>query len=60
MKQRIHREDLLFQWITKDHEIVMGFKRVKHGICESCGRRIPQGETLCDTCFKEKKKMSKK
>lgn len=60
MKQRIHRERLLFKWITKDHEIVVGFKSVKHSKCSQCGKTIPYGHTICDNCFKESKKISKK
>ena len=57
---QIHREGLLFKWITKDHEIVLGFKHIGHGKCNVCGKRIPKGNTICDTCFEKEKKISKK
>jgi len=57
---QIHRERLMFKWITKDHEIVVGFKKVGHGKCSICGRRIPKGNTICDECFKKQKEISKK
>jgi len=57
---QIHRERLMFKWITKDHEIVVGFKKVGHGKCSVCGRRIPTGNTICDECFKKQKEFSKK
>jgi len=60
MKQRIHRDRLLFRWITKDHEIIVGFKRVKHDQCMGCGKTIPWGTTLCDECFEQIKKISRK
>ncbi len=60
MKMKIHREKLLFNWITKDHEIVIGFKRVKHGKCSKCGKTITSGNTLCNECFEKDKKISKK
>ncbi len=57
---QIHREDLTFKWITKDHEITVGFKRVGHGKCSICGTRIPRGNTICDKCFEQEKNVSKK
>jgi predicted amidophosphoribosyltransferase len=60
MKQRIHRDKLMFQWITKNHEIVIGFKRVRYGTCSKCGKDIPLGNTLCDACFAKFKDYSKK
>jgi uncharacterized OB-fold protein len=57
---RIHRDKLLFRWITRNHEIVVGFKRVDHGKCVKCGKTIPSGNTLCDDCFKRDKDISKK
>ena len=56
----IHREGLMFQWITKDHKIVVGFKSVNRGKCSVCGRRIPSGNTICDECFNKEKDISKK
>ena len=60
MKQKIHRDQLLFKWITENHEIVVGFRRVKHNKCQICGKRIPYNETICDECFKKVKKVSDK
>ena len=60
MKTQIHREGLLFKWITKDYEIIVGFKRVGHGYCRVCGKRIPAGSNICDKCFEKEKKISKK
>ena len=60
MKARIHREGLMFKWITRGHEIVVGFKNVKHNKCSVCGKRIPLGNTICDKCFEKEKKVSKK
>jgi len=60
MKQKIHREKFKFDWITKNHKIVVGFERVKHGKCNKCGKTIAIGSTLCDDCFKIEKKISKK
>ena len=57
---RIHREGLMFNWITKDHEITVGFKRAGHGKCSICGKRIPIGNTICDICFEKEKNISKK
>ena len=57
---RIHRVGYLFKWITKDHEITVGFKRVGHGECSVCGKRIPRGNTICDMCFEKEKNVSKK
>jgi predicted amidophosphoribosyltransferase len=57
---QIHREGLIFKWITKDHEITVGFKRVGHGKCSICGARIPRGNTICDKCFEQEKNVSKK
>ena len=57
---RIHREGLMFNWITKDHEITVGFKRVGHSKCNICGKRIPSGNTICDICFEKEKNVSKK
>lgn len=60
MKQRIYREKLLFKWITKNHEIVVGFKGVKRGKCSKCGKVIPYGSNICDDCFMKDKEISKK
>jgi hypothetical protein len=60
MKQRIHRDKLMFHWFTKHHEIVAGFKRVRYGSCRQCGKSIPEGESLCDACFARDKDVSKK
>lgn len=60
MKQRIHRDRLMFTWITEHHEIVVGFKTVRHGTCRQCGKSIPEGNTLCDACFAKDKDISKK
>lgn len=60
MKTRVHRNGLMFKWITENHEIVAGFKRVKLVKCSSCGRRIPFGNTLCDACFEKDKDVSRK
>jgi len=60
MKQKIHREKFMFDWITKNHKLVVGFERVKHGKCSRCGKTIDAGSTLCDDCFKREKKISKK
>ena len=57
---QIHREGLMFKWITKDHHIVLGFKRVDTGRCSVCGKSIPSGNTICDSCFKKEKSISKK
>ena len=47
-------------WITKNHEVVVGFKRVEHGKCSKCGKTISLGNTLCNACFEKDKKISKK
>ncbi len=60
MKQKIHREKFMFDWITKNHKLVVGFERVKHGKCVRCGKAIDVSSTLCDDCFKIEKKISKK
>ena len=60
MKQKIHRGKLMFDWITKNHKLVVGFERVKHGKCVRCGKTIDFGSTLCDDCFMDEKKISKK
>ena len=60
MKQRIHRDKFMFKWITKNHEIVVGLKSVKHAECSKCGKSIPYGSNICDDCFMEDKKISKK
>lgn len=57
---RIHREGLMFKWITKGHEITVGFRKVARSKCSVCGRRIPSGNTMCDECFEKEKKISKK
>jgi hypothetical protein len=57
---KVHREGLLFEWITKDHKIIVGFKRVGHNKCSICGKRIPPGNTICDVCFNKEKQISKK
>lgn len=56
----IHREGLMFKWSSKDHEITVGFKRVEHGKCNVCGKKIPTGDTICNICFEKEKKISKK
>lgn len=50
----------MFHWITKNHEIVVGFITRRHGVCEKCGKRIPAGDTLCDQCFALDKEVSTK
>jgi hypothetical protein len=60
MKSEVHREGLMFNWITKDHKIVVGFKRVNRGRCSVCGTRIPSGNNICDACFKKEKEISEK
>lgn len=60
MKQRIHRDKLIFRWITKNHEIVIGFKQVRYATCSKCGKNIPEGNTLCDACFAKDKDVSNK
>lgn len=60
METRIHRERLMFNWITKNHKIVVGFKSIKQSKCNVCGKRIPIGNTICDECFKKDKEISKK
>jgi uncharacterized OB-fold protein len=60
MKQRIHREQLMFKWFTGNHEIVVGFKKIKYNTCQICGKRIPYNETICDECFSQKKNISTK
>jgi len=57
---QIHREGLMFKWMTKDHHIVFGFKRANTGTCSVCGKRIPAGSNICDVCFNKEKKISKK
>jgi len=57
---KIHREGLTFKWTTKDHAITVGFKRVRHGKCSVCGKSVPRGNTICDKCFEQEKKVSKK
>ena len=60
MKQKIHRERMMFNWSTKNHNIIVGIERVKRGKCSKCGKAIDTHSTLCDKCFKEEKKISKK
>jgi uncharacterized OB-fold protein len=60
MKSGIHRDRLLFTWVTKNHKIVFGFKRFYRGKCSVCGKVIPSGNTICDECFKKDKEISKK
>jgi predicted amidophosphoribosyltransferase len=60
MKTRIYRDRLIFRWITKNHEIVVGFKSVEHSKCVLCGKAVPLGNTVCDECFKKSKDISKK
>jgi len=60
MKQRIHRNKLMFHWITKHHEIVVGFKQARYGTCSKCGKSITEGDSLCDACFAKDKDVSKK
>ena len=51
---------MIFRWITKNHEIVVGFKSVEHSKCVLCGKAVPLGNTVCDECFKKSKDISKK
>ena len=60
MKSEIHREGLMFNWITKNHKIIVGFESIFRGKCSECGAQIPSGNTICDSCFKKDKKISKK
>jgi len=60
MKQRIHRNKLMFHWITKHHEIVVGFKQARYGTCRKCGKTIFEGDSLCDACFAKDKEISEK
>jgi len=57
---QVHRDGLMFKFMTKEHHIVFGFKRAKTGKCSVCGARIPEGNTICDSCFKKEKSISKK
>ncbi len=57
---RVHRDNLIFRWITKNHEIVVGFKGIQHNKCVLCGNVVPLGNTICDVCFKKSKDISKK
>ncbi len=50
----------MFHWITKHHEIVVGFITKRYGKCEKCGKSIPEGETMCDQCFARDKEVSAK
>ena len=50
----------MFNWSTENHEIVLGFKKIIRGKCSVCGARIPAGNTICNSCFKKDKKISKK
>ena len=56
----IHREGLMFKWGSKNYEIIVGFKRVDHGKCRVCGKRIKAGNNICNECFEKEKKVSKK
>ncbi|MCK4364992.1 MAG: hypothetical protein KAW45_02970 [Thermoplasmatales archaeon] len=60
MKSQVHRDGMMFNWITENHEIALGFKRVLRGKCSECGKKIPFGNTICDSCFKKDKEISKK
>jgi hypothetical protein len=60
MKQYINREKFMFRWVTKNHEIVVGFKNVKRGKCSRCDKAIPLGSNICDECFGKDKKISRK
>lgn len=60
MKHRIHRDNLMFHWFTKHHEIVMGFRHAHRGTCSTCGKAIPEGNTVCDRCFGRDKEVSGK
>jgi len=60
MRSEIHREGLMFDWITKNHKIIVGFKKINCGKCNNCGKAIPLGNSICDECFKKEKKISKK
>jgi hypothetical protein len=57
---RVHRDNLIFRWITKNHEIVVGFKGIQHNKCVLCGKIVPLGNTICDVCFNKGKDISKK
>ncbi len=59
MKHRVHRKKLMFRWITKNHEFVVGFQKASHGKCSKCGKIIRWGN-LCNECFDKSKKISKK
>lgn len=50
----------MFKWITKDHEIAVGFKHIGHGKCSICNAHTSKGSTICDKCFEQEKKVSKK
>jgi len=50
----------MFHWITKHHEIVVGFKQARYGTCRKCGKTIFEGDSLCDTCFAKDKEISEK
>ena len=60
MKQRIHRDNMLFKWITENHEAVIGFKSINRNKCSKCGRPIPSGNNICDECFEKTKNISEK
>jgi predicted amidophosphoribosyltransferase len=60
MATRIHRDNLIFRWITKNHEIVVGFKSVKYGRCSLCGKKTSLDSNICDECFDKGKDISKK
>ncbi len=60
MKSKVHREGLMFKYMTKSHEIIVGFKHVCRGKCSVCGKAIPYGNNICNECFKKDKKISKK
>ena len=60
MRTKIHRDGLMFEWISENHKIIVGFKRVKYGRCAKCGKKIPEGHNICDECFDKEKKISNK
>jgi hypothetical protein len=50
----------MFYWITKHHEIVVGFKQVHYSICRKYGKCISEGDSLCDARFSKDRNFSKK
>ena len=60
MKTKVHRDGLIFEWISENHKITIGFQKVIHGRCTHCGKRVDEDHTICDECFEKDKKISKK